>query len=130
LYALAPFIAWLAAGLMKYIVNQLRFGNARERIGNGGFPSNHTTIVTATVMLIGFREGFADPLFGLGAAVTFIVIIDATGLRRHVGTHASRINVLQPEGVKLRESMGHNGIEVLGGLALGTLIGYLLNVLG
>ncbi len=124
MYLLAPIIGWLAAGFLKFIVNQLRYGNARERIGNGGFPSNHTTIMTATVMLIGFREGFADPLFGLGAAVTFIVIIDATGLRRHVGAHASRINALQPEGARLRESMGHNVIEVLGGLALGTIIGY------
>ncbi len=127
MYLLAPFVGWLAAGVLKYIVNQLRFGNARERIGNGGFPSNHTTIMTATVMLIGFREGFADPLFGLGAAVAFIVIIDATGLRRHVGAHAARINALEPAGSRLRESMGHNVIEVLGGLALGTLIGYSLS---
>jgi len=128
MYALAPFIAWLAAGVLKYIVNHIRYGNARERIGNGGFPSNHTTIITAVVMLIGFREGFADPMFGLGTAVAFIVIIDATGLRRHVGLHAARINALHSEGTRLRESMGHNGYEVLGGLVLGTLVGYLLSI--
>lgn len=30
---------------------------------------------------------------------------------------------------KLRESMGHNGIEVLGGLVLGSLLGYVLSLL-
>ncbi|MCP3776529.1 divergent PAP2 family protein [Paenibacillus sp. MZ04-78.2] len=109
-------------------MNHLRYGNARERIGNGGFPSNHTTIVTTTTMLIGFREGFDTAMFGLGAAVTFIVIIDATGLRRHVGRHASLLNVLRSDGEKLRESMGHNAIEVLGGLAVGTLVGWSLSL--
>jgi uncharacterized protein len=126
MYAFAPFIAWLVAGLLKFAINHFRYGNAKERIGNGGFPSNHTTIVTTTTMLIGFGEGFNSPMFGLGAALTFIVIIDATGLRRHVGRHAAAINLLQPSSGKLRESMGHNAVEVLGGLAIGTLLGYLL----
>ncbi|MBD0378918.1 divergent PAP2 family protein [Paenibacillus sedimenti] len=131
MYAIAPFLAWLCAGILKFVINQLRYGNARARIGNGGFPSNHTTIMTTTVMLIGFREGFDSALFGLGAAITFIVIIDATGLRRHVGRHAERINALQEmnNGPKLRESMGHNRIEVLGGLVLGSLLGYVLSLL-
>lgn len=129
MYGLAPFIAWFIAGVLKFAINQIRFGSAKERIGNGGFPSNHTTIVTTTAMLIGFREGFGSALFGLGAAVTFIVIIDATGLRRHVGRHAQRINSFAEDGPRMRESMGHNWIEVLGGLALGTILGYLLSLL-
>ncbi|MFC0213935.1 divergent PAP2 family protein [Paenibacillus chartarius] len=129
MYIIAPFLAWLCAGTLKFIINQLRFGNAKERIGNGGFPSNHTSIMTTTVMLIGFREGFDTAMFSLGAAITFIVIIDATGLRRHVGFHAKRLNELNPASEKkLRESMGHNRIEVLGGLVLGTLLGYVLSV--
>ncbi|MFE4200635.1 divergent PAP2 family protein [Aneurinibacillus aneurinilyticus] len=133
LYAIAPFIGWFVAGVMKFCVNYLRFGSeARDRIGNGGFPSNHTTIMTTTVMLIGFREGFATPMFGLGVAVTYIVIIDAMGLRRHVGrhaTHLNRMNEKEKTYKKLRESMGHNGIEVLGGLVLGSLLGYVLSLL-
>ncbi|MFD0693093.1 divergent PAP2 family protein [Paenibacillus sp. GCM10027628] len=130
-YALAPFIAWFSAGILKFAINQLRYGNARDRIGNGGFPSNHTTIMTTTVMLIGFREGFDSALFGLGTAITFIVIIDAMGLRRHVGRHAERINALQAtkDGPMLRESMGHNRIEVLGGLVLGSILGYAMSLI-
>ena len=129
MYAIAPFIAWLCAGILKFIINHIRYGNAKARIGNGGFPSNHTSIMTTIVMLIGFREGFGSALFGLGAAITFIVIIDATGLRRHVGRHAERINTLHQEGPLLRESMGHTRIEVLGGLALGSILGYLLSLI-
>jgi uncharacterized protein len=135
MYFLAPFIGWFIAGVTKFFVNYVRFGNeAKERIGNGGFPSNHTTIMTTITMLIGFQEGFFSPLFGLGVAVTYIVIIDATGLRRNVGYHAERINRLietnQTEEIKkkLRESMGHTKIEILGGLVLGSLIGYCLSL--
>lgn len=124
MYVVAPFLAWLIAGVVKYTVNHLRYGNARERIGNGGFPSNHTTIMTTTVMLIGIEEGFASAGFGLGAAITFIVIIDALGLRRHVGHQAKAINGMTAASDKLRESMGHKPLEIIGGLVLGTLLAY------
>lgn len=94
-YILAPFIGWILAGSVKFLINYLRYGQeARERIGNGGFPSNHTTIIFSEVMLIGFKNGFYTPMFGLGVAIAFIVIIDATGLRRHVGKHAKYINAM------------------------------------
>ena len=42
-YALAPFLAWLVAGLIKFTINSIK---AREfafsLIGYGGFPSNHS----------------------------------------------------------------------------------------
>jgi acid phosphatase family membrane protein YuiD len=124
IYVLAPFIGWFIAGVMKYMINQMRYGNARSLIGNGGFPSNHTTIMTTITSLIGFTEGFG-PLLGLSVAVTYIVIIDAMGLRRHVGYQAKKINEISNS--SLRESMGHTRFEVLGGLVLGVLIGYVLH---
>lgn len=127
MYVAAPFLAWLIAGVLKYIINHIRYDNARERIGNGGFPSNHTTIMTTTVMLIGIEEGFTSSGFGLGAAITFIVIIDATGLRRHVGYHAKAINGMTVSSEKLRESMGHKPLEIVGGLVLGTLLAYAIS---
>jgi uncharacterized protein len=136
-YFLAPFIGWLVSGTVKFLINFIRFGSeAKQRIGNGGFPSTHTTVMTTTVMLIGLNEGFFSPVFGLGVAVTFIVIIDATGLRRAVGHHAERLNRMNAafptngEQVKpLRESMGHTRTEILGGLVLGCLVAFILNEL-
>ncbi|MGO0063817.1 divergent PAP2 family protein [Brevibacillus fluminis] len=136
LYVLAPFIGWLVSGTTKFIINYLRFGKeARHRVGNGGFPSTHTTVMVTTICLIGLQEGFTHPVFGLGVAVTFIIIIDATGLRRAVGRHAALLNQLAKEhpeaaGSKpLRESMGHTKWEIVGGIVLGVLLAFVLHTL-
>ena len=52
-YALTPFLAWLVAGVSKFIINsikakQLAFG----LIGYGGLPSNHSAIVSSMATLI------------------------------------------------------------------------------
>lgn len=136
LYAVAPFIGWIVSGITKFLINYLRFGaRAKEMVGNGGFPSTHTTVMVTTVFLIGLREGFTHPAFGLGVAVTFIVIIDATGLRRAVGKHAEALNKLakvHPDVFPtkpLRESMGHTRWEIAGGLVLGVLLATVLHLL-
>jgi acid phosphatase family membrane protein YuiD len=131
LYPALPFIAWLVSGTLKYAVNRVRHGGeARQLIGNGGFPSTHTSVVSSVTMLIGFDQGWGTPLFGLAVAVTYIVMIDAVGIRRAVGENAKRINALALEAaasgaVRLRERQGHTRLEVLGGLAVGTLLGWI-----
>lgn len=132
-YFIAPFVGWFVSGVLKFLINYVRFKkDAKKLIGNGGFPSTHTTVITTPTMLVGLNEGFLSPIFGLAVAIVFIVIIDATGLRRFVGQHAKVINeikVADPSTLKLRESMGHTKMEVAGGLALGTTLGYILNVI-
>lgn len=130
-YCFVPFVAWFIAGTLKYIINRVRFGSAAHSyIGNGGFPSNHTTVVTTITWLIGLNEGFDSPVFGLGIALIMIVIFDATGLRRYVGYHAQTINLINPNSTeKLRERIGHTKIEVLGGIVLGMILGYLIYLL-
>jgi acid phosphatase family membrane protein YuiD len=135
-YFLAPFIGWFVSGTVKFFINTIRFGSeAKKRMGNGGFPSTHTTTMVTPTMLIGLREGFFSPVFGLAVAVTFIVILDATGLRFAVGKQATLINRLMErtkdsdETVEpLRESMGHTWYEVVGGIVLGTLVALGLNL--
>ncbi|MRB78819.1 divergent PAP2 family protein, partial [Bacillus thuringiensis] len=104
LYCVLPFIAWVASGVLKFLVNYLRSGkDAFRLVGNGGFPSTHTTILSSMVMTIGFHEGFNTPMFGIGMAILTIVIIDATGLRRTVGKHARMLNKhISSEEEKLR----------------------------
>lgn len=130
-YAITPIIAWLVAGTVKFIVNYIRFrSEAANLIGNGGFPSNHTTVISSIVFLIGLSEGVATPIFGLGVAVFMITIIDAMGIRRAVGKHATMINqyvVPEPSATLLRERQGHTPFEVLGGLVLGFLLAFALH---
>jgi uncharacterized protein len=130
IYIIMPFIGWVVAGVVKFAVNYIRHGKeALELIGNGGFPSTHTTVVTSTVMLIGFSEGFLTPIFGLALTFLYITIIDATGIRRTVGRHASVINkyVNTKEEKPLRERQGHNHLEIAGGLFLGSVLAFFMS---
>lgn len=125
IYVIMPFLAWCVAGCLKFAINYLRFGyKAKSLIGYGGFPSTHTTIMSSVVFLAGFKEGFATPLFSLGMGALLVLVIDAHGLRRKVGEQASVLNQLQSD-IKLRERMGHNWEEILGGLILGGGMAYM-----
>lgn len=125
-YALTPFLAWLTAGSMKFIINsikakQLAFG----QIGYGGLPSNHSAIVSSMAALIALKEGIAHPAFGVALTLAFIVILDANSLRRQVGKHAVVINKLaiaMPDHQTLRERMGHTRIEIAAGVLVGTAV--------
>lgn len=122
-YVAAPFAGWLAAGGIKFVVNSVRSGRwAFDLIGYGGMPSTHTAIVSTPAVLIGLREGWNTPAFSVAAALVFVVALDATSLRRQIGHHAARLNVLLRDTesyTPLRERMGHAGREVIAGLAVG-----------
>jgi acid phosphatase family membrane protein YuiD len=134
IFAIIPIIAWVTSGCLKFAIHFLRHGkHARDHIGNGGFPSTHTSVITSITMLIGFSAGWDSPLFGLGIAVMMIVIIDATGVRRAVGENSRWINLLSrrhsdDEASMLREKQGHTKIEILGGLFVGTIVGWIASV--
>jgi acid phosphatase family membrane protein YuiD len=114
-----PLVAWLVCGTIKFLTNMLRHGyDAFNRIGHGGFPSNHTAIVSSVLWM--FLLTGAWPMAGLVLAVLMIHVFDATGLRREIGRHAATINELT--GSHLREITGHNGWDISGGLAVGLLV--------
>jgi uncharacterized protein len=127
--AAAPIIGYLAAGSLKFVINSViarRF--ALGKIGMGGIPSTHTTIVASATALTAFRAGVATPLFSLAVAVTMVVVIDAMDLRRKIGQHATVLQRLMPAsaGMELRQRIGHSPVEILAGVLLGTLIGAVL----
>ena len=131
-YVLVPLVAWGAAGGLKFLIRSALSGKpAWDQVGLGHLPSTHTTVVAATASLIGLREGFATPLFGLGLALTLIVVIDALDLRRRLEGHARALNQLVPEsgdGKPFRERLGHRPHEVVAGLATGFLCAWILQV--
>jgi acid phosphatase family membrane protein YuiD len=95
----------------------------------GGMPSSHSALLTGTTAAIGWQQGFADPLFALAAALCFVVLYDASGVRRAAGLTAQRVNDL-PVGLwepaqllkPLKENLGHTRLEVLIGSLLGPAI--------
>ena len=57
--------------------------------------------------------------------LAFIVMLDASSLRRQVGKHAQVINALaanSPERPPLRERMGHTPLEIAAGIAVGIAV--------
>ncbi len=129
---IAGLISWLLAQIIKLPLDYFRTRrwNWALMITTGGMPSSHSSLVTATVFAIGLYNGFDDPLFALGIAITMIVTYDAAGVRRQAGIHAQRINVLFGELLRghpisekdLREVLGHTPLEVVGGILLGLIV--------
>ena len=127
-YLLTPFVAWLTAGCLKFLVNSMRAGKlAFGLIGYGGLPSNHSAIVCSTTTLIAIKEGIAHPAFGVALTLAFIVMLDASSLRRQVGKHASAINQLatslNTNKTTLRERIGHTPVEICAGILTGIIVG-------
>jgi acid phosphatase family membrane protein YuiD len=132
-YTLTPLLAWLVAGISKFIINsvkarQLAFG----LIGYGGLPSNHSAIVSSMTALIALKEGIGHPAFGIAITLAFIVMLDANSLRRQVGKHAVAINKLAArasEHQALRERMGHTRLEIAAGIAVGIAVAAAVNTI-
>ncbi len=107
-------------------------------IETGGMPSSHSALMTGTAAGLGWELGFADPLFALAAVLCFVVLYDASGVRRAAGLTAQRVNDL-PDGLwdtrsnpgqastdpvlrPLKENLGHTRPEVLVGSLMGPLV--------
>ena len=125
-YALTPFLAWLVAGGMKFLINSIKAKRlAFSLIGYGGLPSNHSAMVSSMAALIAMKEGIDHPAFGVALTVAFIVMLDANSLRRQVGKHAMAINRLASSSdahVALRERIGHTRIEIAAGILVGIAV--------
>jgi acid phosphatase family membrane protein YuiD len=135
IYLITPVLTWMVVGPIKFLISSVRYRRwAFDLVGNGGFPSNHSAVVSSMATLIALREGMGHPAFGVAVTLAFIVMIDANSLRQHVGRHAvtlNRLNEGKEDYVILRERMGHTRFEIAGGVLTGIGMGFLIyTVLG
>ena len=123
---IVPMLGWLSAVIAKTIVNFCFCSrhDLRLSFANGGFPSEHTATVISAATYIGFYDNFSSTAFLLAECMAFIVMIDATHLRRSLGRHAAILNKLQGRD-RLPEREGHTYFEVTGGFIFGFVVGYL-----
>ena len=130
-YLLCPFVAWLTAGILKFCINSIRAKRlAFGLIGYGGLPSNHTAIVSSMAMLIALQEDIHHPAFGVALTLAFIVMLDASSLRKQVGKQAVLLNDLAKTAnlkSELRERMGHTLIEIIAGVVVGVVVAMVLS---
>ena len=114
------------AQLSKLVIELVvhRRWNPRVLVETGGMPSSHSALMTGTAAGIGWQLGFADGLFALAATLCFVVLYDASGVRRAAGLTAERVNglVSDPELKPLKQNLGHTRLEVLVGSLMGPLV--------
>lgn len=129
----APLAALISAQLLKVVVALLFNKNFPWRYfwQAGGFPSSHSSTVTALALAVGINYGWTSGPFTIILIFALIVIYDAMGVRRAVGRQAQILNQLQKELVRqgcsipistLKEAVGHSPVEVAAGIMTGFLI--------
>lgn len=123
-----------AAQLSKLVVELVVEGrwNPRVLLETGGMPSSHSALMTGTAAGLGWQLGFGDPLFALAAALCFVVLYDASGVRRAAGLTAERVNGLVADAGglvaghlperPLKQNLGHTRLQVLVGALIGPLV--------
>ena len=138
----ASVIALVSAQLLKPLIHFIKFKEwdfwiAKE---SGGFPSSHSSLVSALTLAVGLREGFSSPIFAVTASFSIIIIYDAANVRYYSGknikitqqlvkdfqkiTNYEFDNPIYHE--KLKDGLGHRWIEVLGGIVWGVIISSLM----
>lgn len=113
----------------------------KQVMTTGGMPSSHSAGVSALAVYIAAKKGFRHTETALATTFGVIVMYDAQGIRRHTGEIAQLVNELEDKFAdlsgnfpsfefverekELKELLGHQPLEVLGGAILGTIIGLL-----
>ena len=133
----AGFLAWFAAQLIKMALS-LKHGISRDAfkrfLATGGFPSSHSSSVTALATACGLIYGFGSAYFAIAAVFALVVIYDAFTLRQEAGKHAEILNLMiedfyrhkKIEARHLKELLGHTRFEVFFGFLLGIAIAIII----
>lgn len=140
-FVIIPIITLVICQIIKFSIEsvkskKLKWGRLFN--GSGGMPSSHTSFSTSITMLMGLNFGFDSPFFAVPLIFTLITAYDAMGLRFESGKQAEAINLIVDELFennikisleKLKEELGHQPLEVLGGFILGILSATILNII-
>jgi acid phosphatase family membrane protein YuiD len=105
----------------------------------GGMPSSHSAGVSTLTTYIALQRGLPTFDFALSLVYGLIVMYDAQGIRRQTGELTLKVNSMhdliekvdkeesvefeQEAPKKLKEMLGHQPEEVIGGAIFGALVG-------
>ncbi|MCA0972064.1 divergent PAP2 family protein [Halobacillus litoralis] len=115
--------------------------DVKQVLTTGSMPSSHSAGVSALASYIAANKGSRHTETALATVFGVIVMYDAQGIRRHTGEIAQLVNDLEDSiaGIagdfpsiefverekELKELLGHQPVEVLGGAMLGIALGVL-----
>jgi len=134
----AGVLAWFIAQLLKFLL-ALKHGVNREAFkkfwASGGFPSSHSSAVTALAAACGIKYGFDSAYFAIAAVFALVIIYDAFTLRQEAGKHAEVLNRIiedfyrykKIETKHLKELLGHTRFEAFFGLLLGIAVAVIIS---
>lgn len=128
-----PIFAWFLAQFTKFIHYFLQHHKIdfKKLVASGGMPSSHSAISVCLATVLGIQYGFDSGPFAIAVVLAFIVMADATGVRRAAGKQAEVLNklVYHSKEIKLEKELkvllGHTPVQVIAGAALGILVGVL-----
>ncbi len=133
---ITAFIVWILSGLMKVPIEywETRQWNWALWFSSGGMPSQHSALVTSTMLAVGLYSGFNTPAFAIAFTLMIVVLYDAAGIRRQAGLQAVKINQLINEFFagepisqdQLKEVLGHTPREVMAGSGFGLVFTLLI----
>ena len=128
-------IANILAQVLKPLFFYLRSGELDLSLifESGGFPSSHTSLVTALTLSYGYLSNFQSQYFFISLVFSLTVIYDAANVRYYAGQNIKMtkqlikdIEVLTKTTLsnpvyqqKIKEVLGHKWVEVVGGLLIG-----------
>lgn len=132
----------ILAQVLKTVVYYYRTGkwDFHWVIASGGFPSSHSSTVTALSLSIGIQEGFDSAIFAVTTIFSFIVMYDACHVRYYSGKNILLTQQLVKDlremtGLhfddpiyqeKLKNVLGHKFVEVIGGFVVGLAVPLIL----
>lgn len=132
----------ILAQVLKTVVYYYRTGkwDFHWVIASGGFPSSHSSTVTALSLSIGIQEGFDSAIFTVTTIFSFIVMYDACHVRYYSGKNIELTQQLVKDlremtGLhfddpiyqeKLKNVLGHKFVEVIGGFVVGLAVPLIL----
>ena len=132
-YIYIPLLTWFCIQTFKVLydlVTTKKF-NFKRIIGAGGMPSSHSAVVMALAIMVGKDHGFGSSIFAMSLIFAFVVMYDATGVRRAAGKQATLLNkIVETPGLsglevheRLVEVLGHTPIQVFIGAFIGIIVG-------
>jgi uncharacterized protein len=138
------YIALLSIGLAQALKIPIHYVKEKEWkpdlfFQTGGMPSSHSAGVSSLTTFIALKRGMPTIDFALSLVYGLIVMYDAQGIRRQTGELTLKVNDMgelmerlhdhetvkfeEKTPKKLKEMLGHQPEEVIGGAILGVITG-------
>ena len=138
----AAILANLLAQVLKpyFLYRKTKRFDIHQTIASGGFPSSHSSTVTALSTAIALQQGIESTYFAISLIFSIIVIYDAVNVRYYAGKNIQLTKQLVSDLEKINQStfdnpiyhekiktvLGHKLIEVIGGIGLGLIVALLI----